>query len=58
MNREKLKLDSKFIRTDKKLKNASFISKAPAEVIEKEKEKLQEYSRRLEKISKYLEGLN
>jgi valyl-tRNA synthetase len=44
-------------RTRLKLGNAAFVDKAPAEVVAKEREKLEEFARRQEKIRGYLRDL-
>jgi valyl-tRNA synthetase len=44
-------------RTRLKLGNASFVGKAPAEVVAKERQKLEEFARRQEKIRGYLRDL-
>ena len=44
-------------RAEKKLSNKSFLKKAPKEVIEKEKIKLEELARRKEKIGGYIKDL-
>lgn len=43
LNKEKLNLDKEVERLEKKLNNAGFISKAPEDIVKKEKEKLQGY---------------
>lgn len=45
---EKIKID--YEKTDKKLHDKNFISRAPKEVIQKEKGKLEEFKSRLEKL--------
>jgi valyl-tRNA synthetase len=52
---EKIKID--FDRTDKKLKSSDFISRAPEDVIEKEKAKLEEFSSKMEKLESNLATL-
>ncbi len=61
---EKVRLQKEFERmnillekSSKKLSNEDFVSKAPKEVIEKEREKNKDYRERLEKLSKNLEGI-
>jgi len=44
-------------RTTGKLANKAFLSKAPEEVVQKEKDKQEELQRRKEKIAGYLEEL-
>jgi len=44
-------------RTRAKLGNAAFVDKAPAEVVAKEREKLEEFARRQEKVRGYLQDL-
>ncbi|MBN2653150.1 MAG: valine--tRNA ligase [Spirochaetales bacterium] len=59
---EKLKKESEKVgkllsATQGKLKNSKFVDNAPADVIEKERSKLQEFTSRVEKISEYLRDL-
>jgi valyl-tRNA synthetase len=44
-------------RTEAKLGNASFVAKAPPEVVARERERLEEYGRRRAKIEEYLRDL-
>ncbi|PKL06929.1 MAG: hypothetical protein CVV51_14885, partial [Spirochaetae bacterium HGW-Spirochaetae-7] len=44
-------------RTQAKLGNAAFVDSAPAEVVEKERQKLKEAEVRAEKLEKYLGDL-
>ncbi len=50
LNKEKLDLDGEVARLVKKLDNPSFVAKAPADIVEKEKEKLAMYEDRREKV--------
>ena len=43
LNKELATLDKEVSRLDKKLSNAGFIAKAPADIVEKEKEKIKGY---------------
>lgn len=52
---QKIKVD--FDRTNSKLNSQNFISKAPKEVIEKERQKLEEFSSKMDKIQKNIESL-
>ena len=58
LEKEKEKVLKEYERTEKKLINDSFISKAPKEIVEKEKIKLKDFKTRIEKISNYLKELN
>ncbi len=57
LRKEGEKLEKLISAQDAKLGNDSFLSKAPPEVIVKEKEKLAEFSERLSKIRSYLQEL-
>ena len=52
LEKEKARLNSEIERIDKKLSNQGFVSKAPAAVVEEEKEKREEYVRLLENVEK------
>ncbi|MBN2657727.1 MAG: valine--tRNA ligase [Spirochaetales bacterium] len=52
-----VKAEQNRIATEKKLSNESFVSRAPEEVIAKEKEKLAEFSDAIEKMKKHLADL-
>lgn len=59
---EKLKKEAEKLRglkkaTEGKLKNERFLANAPADVVEKEKGKLEEFSQRLEKVDSYIRML-
>ncbi len=58
LEKEKEKVLKEYERTEKKLINDSFISKAPKEIVETEKIKLKDFKTRIEKISNYLKELN
>ena len=49
---ERKRLESEIERLDRKLANEGFVGKAPAEVVEAEREKLAEYERELEELSR------
>ncbi len=51
------KAEKNRIGTEKKLSNDNFVSRAPAEVIAKEKEKLQEFTEAIEKMESHLAEL-
>ena len=53
--KEKILKDSE--RTEKKLNNEAFISKAPREIVDIEKNKLIDFKTRIEKITGYLKEL-
>jgi len=57
LKKEADKQDKLIISTTKKLSNSGFLDRAPAEVIEKEKEKLAEFEDRSEKVKRYLKDL-
>lgn len=57
LNKELGKVSKDFEKTSAKLNNENFTAKAPAEVIEKEKEKLAEFQSHLEKLQRNIELL-
>ena len=57
LNKELGKVNKDFEKTSAKLNNENFTAKAPAEVIEKEKEKLAEFQSHLEKLQRNIELL-
>lgn len=54
LNKELATLDKEVSRLDKKLSNAGFIAKAPADIVEKEKEKLKGYEEKREAVKQRL----
>ena len=54
---EQEKMNNEIKRCENMLKNESFISKAPAQKVEQEKQKLAGYQARLEEIKKLLADL-
>jgi valyl-tRNA synthetase len=54
---EQEKMNNEIKRCENMLKNESFISKAPAQKVEQEKQKLARYQARLEEIKKLLADL-
>ena len=54
LNKEKEVLEAEIVRLTKKLDNAGFVAKAPAAVVEGEREKLRKASAALEGIVKAL----
>ncbi len=58
LEKEKTKLEGELKRVDGKLSNQGFIAKAPAKVIEEEKEKQQNYRTMLDKVLERLEVIN
>ena len=58
LNKEKKNLEKLLASTDKKLSNRGFLDRAPADVIEKEKGKLEEFKGRFEKVQRYLNELS
>ncbi|MCR4991043.1 MAG: valine--tRNA ligase [Lachnospiraceae bacterium] len=57
LNKEKERIEGELKRVNGMLGNEKFISKAPAEKINEEKEKLQKYTVMMEQVSKRLEQL-
>lgn len=57
LEKEKERILKDCERTEKKLGNDSFISKAPEEIVETEKNKLKDFKSRIEKITSYLAEL-
>ncbi len=57
LNKEMAKADADIARVDAKLGNANFVSRAPEEVVEEEKEKREEAQARKAKIAEALERL-
>jgi valyl-tRNA synthetase len=57
LNKEKDKISADFTKTKAKLENKNFTDKAPADVIEKEKAKLKEFTLKLEKLESNLKIL-
>ena len=58
LNKEVNKLESEIDRIDKKLNNSGFVAKAPATVVEGEKEKRIKYEEMLEAVKSRIEALN
>lgn len=58
LNKEVKKLESEIDRIDKKLNNSGFVAKAPATVVEGEKEKRIKYVEMLEAVKSRIEALN
>lgn len=58
LNREISKLEKETERTESKLQNPSFVDKAPADVVAKEKDKLAELKITVEKLQKQLEKIS
>jgi len=52
------KEESQLEKTDKKLKNEKFLNKAPAEIVEKEKNKYEEMKSKITKMKKYIDNLS
>jgi valyl-tRNA synthetase len=57
LNKELANLEKELDRVNKKLGNEGFISKAPAKVIEEEKEKKAKYQEMYDKVAERLKGL-
>lgn len=58
LKKEEEKLIKEVERVEKKLSNEGFVSKAPANVIEEEKEKMAKYKDMLEKVKQQISNLN
>jgi valyl-tRNA synthetase len=58
LKKEEEKLTKELDRVEKMLKNESFISKAPAQKIEEEKEKLAKYSQMMDQVKERLSQLH
>ncbi len=57
LEKEKEKLESEIKRVKSKLSNEGFVSKAPAKIIDEEKEKQKKYEDMMEKVLERLEGI-
>ncbi len=57
LTKEKNRLNDEVSRIEKKLSNEGFMAKAPAAVVDVEREKMQKYSNMLEQVIQQLEGL-
>jgi valyl-tRNA synthetase len=57
LGKDREKTISEIQRTEAKLANASFVDRAPKEVVDREKEKLSELARRVGKIEEYVRAL-
>jgi len=57
LNKEKVKLEGEIKRVEGKLNNQGFVAKAPAKVIEEEKEKGEKYRQMLDKVLKSIEDM-
>ena len=57
LEREKERLEKELERVNGKLSNKGFVEKAPAEVVEAEKEKLKKYQDMMEKVQERLKSL-
>ncbi len=57
LNKEKAKLEGEIKRVEGKLSNKGFTDKAPAKVVEEERQKGEKYKEMLEKVLKSIEGL-
>lgn len=58
LNKEIIRITGAISGIEKKLSNESFVSKAPADVIEKEKQKLQDWNTNLKKLQEILDSLS
>jgi valyl-tRNA synthetase len=58
LGRERKKLSGLVEGTQRKLANEKFLENAPADVVEKERQKMDEFEGRLEKVARYLEQLS
>ncbi|MBP2033667.1 valyl-tRNA synthetase [Clostridium algifaecis] len=58
LNKEKDKLNGEIQRVDKKLKNEKFVSKAPKDVVDAEREKGKKYEQMLQAVLDRIDSLN
>ncbi|HPB79350.1 MAG TPA: hypothetical protein PK516_03715, partial [Sedimentibacter sp.] len=57
LEKEKIRLEGELKRVNDKLNNERFMSKAPENVVNEEKEKLQKYQMMMEKVLERLEQM-
>lgn len=57
LNKEVLRLEGEITKANAKLGNESFVARAPAQVVEQEKERVQNFSATLEKLREQLAKL-
>ena len=57
LTREITKIEQEVVRSDAKLANESFVARAPADVVEQEKARLNEWRGKLVQLREMLEGL-
>ena len=57
LNKEKEKLEQEVNRAERKLSNPGFVNKAPAQVVEAEREKLNSYQKQLEQVVERMQEL-
>jgi valyl-tRNA synthetase len=57
LNKQKLKLEKELAKFENKLKNPKFLQNAPAEIVQKEKDKFTEVKTKLDKIQEIIFGL-
>ncbi|HYW82193.1 MAG TPA: valine--tRNA ligase, partial [Spirochaetia bacterium] len=57
LKKDREKAESEVSRTQAKLANSSFVERAPKEVVDREKEKLEELARLIGKIDGYVRAL-
>lgn len=57
LQKEKIKIEEKLSLISKKLENPEFLERAPAEIVEKERQSFMDFSERLKKINKLIEEL-
>lgn len=58
LNEQKEKLEAEISRCENMLKNPNFINKAPAQKVELERSKLEDYRKQLEEVVKLIEDYN
>ena len=56
--KDREKAEAERTRTEAKLATSAFVDRAPKEVVDREKDKLAELSRRIEKIEGYVRALS
>ena len=57
LEKEKKRLEGEVMRVDKKLSNQGFVAKAPAAVVEEERQKGEKYREMLETVTSRLEAI-
>ena len=58
LNEQKTKLDAEIERCENMLKNPAFVNKAPAQKVDLERRKLEDYKKQLDEVKKLIEDYN